>query len=368
MKTRKLAPLLALALCANLFSGCAVDNPVDVPVFPISAPASSSAINSTSSTIPTISSAPSSSFSSISPASSPIISSSEPTIISVPASSVKSEPAVISSVPESTYSESPVQPDPEPVYIYTSMLDNYRAKWGYNQLNSKQQKVYERLYTAAENCLSKEVAVQDLHARTDDISAAYWAFDYDNPQFLELGSGYQMKVLADDQTSVMSVLILFGRTRAEVSNSLFESFADDIILQAAEQPTDYDKLLYIHDRIVDNTVYTSSGELYEYEADGPLVYGKAVCEGYSKAFMYLAQSLGFECVCVIGTANGEDHMWNLVKLYDEWYNVDVTWDDPVRSDGENVLRHNYFLISDDEIGETHELDNLTPAPAAPYSY
>lgn len=266
-----------------------------------------------------------------------------------------------------TFSEPEID-DPPEIYTYDSLLENYRAKWGYNQLNAKQQKVYERLYKASEKRGGAEVNVQDLGVKTDDIDLAYWAFDYDNPQFLELGSGYQMKVLANNKTSVISVIILFGRTPAEVQNSLFEAFADDIIAEAAEQPTDYEKLLYIHDRIVDNTVYTDTGALYEREADGPLVYGKAVCEGYAKAFMYLAQSLGFDCVCVIGTANGEEHMWNKVKLYGEWYNVDATWDDPVRSDGTNVLRHNYFLISDYDISDTHETEEIIPVPSAQNTY
>lgn len=355
---RYIASALAAALFAVTLCGCA-DKAAELPLVPTS----SSAVKSTTSTTSTTSG----SSSAISSAST---STTEP-IVSVPSSSITSEPAVISTIPnssESTFSESPVLPDPEPVYFYTSLLDNYRAKWGYNQLNSKQKKVYERLYSASKSNSGAEVNVQDLGIHTDDVSRAYWAFDYDNPQFLELGSGYQMKVLANDQTSVVSVVILFGRTPAEVSNSLFKAFADDIISQANELTTDYDKLLYIHDRIVDNTVYTSNGELYEYEADGPLVYGKAVCEGYAKAFMYLAQSLGFDCVCVIGTANGEEHMWNLVKLYGMWYNVDVTWDDPLRSDGADVLRHDYFLISDYDIGETHEVEEIFTVPAAPNTY
>lgn len=363
---RFIASALAAALCVVTFSGCAVEKP-ELPLIPISTPASSSAVKSTTSTTSSSSANTSSASSSVPTTAS----TTEPPIGSVPASSITSEPAVISTIPnspESTFSESPSLPDPEPVYTYTSLLDNYRAKWGYNQLNTRQKKIYERLYTASESNSGSEVFVQDLNVHTSDVSTAFWAFDYDNPQFLELGSGFQMKVLANDQTSVISVLILFGRTPAEVSNSLFEDFADDIIQQAAEKPTDYDKLLYIHDRIVDNTVYSSNGELYEYEADGPLVYGKAVCEGYAKAFMYLAQSLGFECVCVIGTANGEEHMWNLVKLYGMWYNVDVTWDDPIRSDGADVLRHDYFLISDYEIGKTHEVEEIIALPEAPNTY
>lgn len=357
MKIRSIAAALAAVITAAVLSGCA-QKAVDVPVFPISAPtSSSSSSNSTTSSsrkFPTLfpsssSAASSTTFSTTTSTSTSTISSSE-------------EPFV----PVITTREPEIEP-PE-IYTYNSLLENYRAKWGYNQLNAKQQKVYERLYKAAESSSRAEVNVQDLGVKTDDVDIAYWAFDYDNPQFLELGSGYQMKVYADERTRPASVIILYGRTAAEVSQSLFEQFADDIIEKAAEKATDYEKLLYIHDRIVDNTVYTDNGERYNYEADGPLVYGKAVCEGYSKAFMYLAQSVGIDCVCVIGKANDEEHMWNLVKLYGEWYNVDVTWDDPVRSDGANVLRHNYFLVSDYDISDTHELEEIVPVPSAPNTY
>ena len=37
-------------------------------------------------------------------------------------------------------------------------------------------------------------------------------------------------------------------------------------------------------------------------------------------------------------------MWNYIKLDENWYGVDVTWDDPIVTGGlnKNVLRHTYF--------------------------
>lgn len=248
------------------------------------------------------------------------------------------------------------------------MLDNYRAKWAYNTLNARQQKVYERLYNAAEASSRADVSVEDLGVNTDDVNIAYWAFDYDNPQFLQLGSGYMIKAYENDKAHPVFVSIDYGRTAGQVSQASFERAANNIIAQASQMPTDYEKLLYIHDWLVNNTVYSFNGAQYDYEADGPLVYGRGVCEGYSKAFMYLAQSMGFECVCAVGSGKGVDHMWNKVKLYGEWYNVDVTWDDPIRSNGANSLRYDYFLISDYEISGDHRVDNFFPLPAAYNSY
>ena len=48
-----------------------------------------------------------------------------------------------------------------------------------------------------------------------------------------------------------------------------------------------------------------------------------VCEGYSKAFQYLCDLAGLDCISVSGTTNGP-HMWNVVTLNGKKYLVDVT--------------------------------------------
>ena len=39
-----------------------------------------------------------------------------------------------------------------------------------------------------------------------------------------------------------------------------------------------------------------------------------------------------------------EHVWNLVYLNDKWLNLDVTWDDPVTSNGTDMLMYDYYLI------------------------
>jgi len=310
----------------------------------------------TSSSVP----APNSSSSSVS---SPHSSSSVPSN-----SSTENTPS--STAPENTLSssEAPVQPsadepnDPEPVT--GSLISDYTRKWGYNQLNSVQQTAYARLYETANNNQSG-FDVTDLGLNTNDADIIYWAFDYDNAQFLTLGSGYTYKY-RDDGT-VVEIGIQYGRGAGEVPTDNFKSAAQSVISAAQQFGSDYDRLKYIHDWLVNNTTYTQNGSLSESEADGPVVYGKALCEGYSKAFMYMAQEMGYECVCIAGTSGGGPHMWNMVKLGGSWYHVDVTWDDPVSSSGP-ILRHNYFLVSDSTIRADHIIDNPFAVPSAPNDY
>ena len=210
-------------------------------------------------------------------------------------------------------------------------------------------------------------STEDLGVWDKDIYTAYWAFDYDNPQFLELGSGYSYEYI-QDTGQVINIKINYGRTSNDVPQGNFNEVTQSVIAQANALGGDYDKLKYVHDWIVNNTNYINQNTAYESEADGPVIYGKAICEGYSKAFMYFAQSLGYQCVCIIGTALGEEHMWNMVNIGGAWYNVDVTWDDPVMSDGSSIVRYNYFLVSDGVLSADHIAANPFEVPTAGQSY
>ena len=45
------------------------------------------------------------------------------------------------------------------------------------------------------------------------------------------------------------------------------------------------------------------------------------------------------------------HTWNCVFVDGSWRHLDLTWDDPVTSNGEDRLEYNFFLITDDELEE-----------------
>ena len=55
--------------------------------------------------------------------------------------------------------------------------------------------------------------------------------------------------------------------------------------------------------------------------------------------------------------NSENHIWNLVELDGKWYHLDVTWDDPIASDGKQYLIHNFFMISTEELLKLDRLEH-----------
>jgi len=125
--------------------------------------------------------------------------------------------------------------------------------------------------------------------------------------------------------------------------------------------TDYEKELAFHDFIIENIEYDTSFDINKgiprssSHALGALETGLAVCEGYAQLMMLLLNRAGIPCRIITGIADGEPHAWNIVLLDGDTYHVDVTWDDPVPTEGNDgkLFHKSYFNVTDAEIGKNH---------------
>ncbi|MBR1865451.1 MAG: hypothetical protein IJ801_02980 [Lachnospiraceae bacterium] len=142
----------------------------------------------------------------------------------------------------------------------------------------------------------------------------------------------------------------------ERAKELYEVIRQVMDTQITDGMTDYEKELTLHDYLVTHCTYSEnviqSPDSDIYRAYGALVNGDAVCNGYAEALKLLLDCAGVPSEFVTGTAGGVEHAWNLVKLGDEWYHMDATWDDPLPDGGEQVV-HPYFNVSDEVIGQSH---------------
>ncbi|GHU96694.1 hypothetical protein FACS1894208_11640 [Clostridia bacterium] len=122
--------------------------------------------------------------------------------------------------------------------------------------------------------------------------------------------------------------------------------------------TRYDKYLALHDWIVNNTIYdidTLTGGIYAGQSSWDvLINGRAVCNGYANAYKLLCDIAGLPNIFMLGKAGDVDHAWNVVACGGEWLYVDTTWDDPVTGDGSQILRHDYFMLTEDQISTNHK--------------
>lgn len=144
---------------------------------------------------------------------------------------------------------------------------------------------------------------------------------------------------------------------------------------------EYNTVHAVHDYLVCNVEYDfelydryggtgeNSAELaYEhaFHIDGALVERVAVCDGLAKAFDFLCAIEGIESARVTGLLGSAPHAWNKVKLFGNWYNVDITADTANYSlDGKmyKQLSHGYFLTSDRTVTEFKALPHSFSDPA-----
>lgn len=120
------------------------------------------------------------------------------------------------------------------------------------------------------------------------------------------------------------------------------------------------KIRTIHDYIINKTKYDNKkadaikngtplpDDYASQKAYGPLIEGMGICGGYSDAMSIFLWKLGIKNYKIASS----NHVWNLVNLNNKWYHLDLTWDDPVTSDGTDAIIDDFFLI------DTNTLQNL----------
>lgn len=118
--------------------------------------------------------------------------------------------------------------------------------------------------------------------------------------------------------------------------------------------SDEEKISVFHDYIVNNTVYDIAASETDPEenkssftAYGALINGSAVCQGYADAMAIFLDRFGIPNLKV----SSATHTWNLIYINGKWLHLDATWDDPVTSNGSQILLRDYYLVNTNKLLE-----------------
>lgn len=232
--------------------------------------------------------------------------------------------------------------------------DEILRPYSYNQLNEKQLYIYDAVITAVEQ-LKTDVAlstVMDISA--DDYCEVYQQIYNDEHALFYIDT--KMQYAMNTNTKKLASAVIFYKYSdekiAEMQKAVDAEVAK-VLDGVTDDMTEYDKVKYFHDYLASGVVYDESTENCR-DIYGVFVDKKAICGGYSKAFSYLCDKVGIETATVTGDADGEAHMWNMVKIDGEWYNIDITYAVTESALG-NYVRYDYFCVTDEMLADTRSV-------------
>ena len=247
------------------------------------------------------------------------------------------------------------------------LINNAKNFYYYSQMNEDEQSIYDAmLMCASDPTTSDNVAIArvTMDPNSEDFIpeflAVYFGMQYDHPELFWLyygpfGAGVECNMdvgwyTQPDSDGTYQIFFQIPEpfedfeARMEEFNDAVDTFMADIDLSQSDDQI----ALQIHDKLIDtvdynfqsltedngaqtNVAHTAYAALVKDLHDTPTC---AVCDGYAQAYTYLLQQAGIDATVIVGTAgdaeNEEDregHAWSAVKLDDEWYEVDSTWND-----------------------------------------
>lgn len=237
-------------------------------------------------------------------------------------------------------------------------------KHGYNSLQTEAQKaLYEgmenQIYTVREHKdndsrypLAK-ITLYGYQLEIIDIYTVLEAYSCDYPQVFWLSNWFSYEL--DTAESYVQLYSNFSPDEIEKCTGELDEKLNNVIGSVPADLTEFDRELFLHDFLVDNCTYSSDQELknddkYAYNIYGAMVKQNAVCEGYAQAMQYLLRCVGIESMIVNGISDDELHAWNAVKIENEWYHLDVTW-----NDNEEFPIYDYFNINTETLLLDHTI-------------
>lgn len=168
--------------------------------------------------------------------------------------------------------------------------------------------------------------------------------------------------ISDSGEITLKVFYLYDSEKIKEIDKKTDELLESLI---KDNMNDTKKIKTIHDYIINNTKYdiernlTGNSKYESFNAYGPLFQGYATCNGYTDLMAIFLTKMGFDNYKIATTPDeisysATGHIWNAVKVNDEWLHLDLTWDDPVSNDGKDYLFHTYFLKTTEEVKDADD--------------
>lgn len=246
----------------------------------------------------------------------------------------------------------------------------------YKNLDDVQKEIYAYIAKSVEN-LETDVKVKFSNSITteeiqDVTNMAIEAYRYDYPQVFYLDSSYEIKMTTYSSNTSLNITLSYTEnsiSEIKQKQTKIDQKVQKIINENIDSGmSDYDKELAIHDYLARSITYYKYSDINNipsemHNAYNAIINNEAVCDGISKAFQIIMDRLGIECITVSGSLEGVSHAWNIVKIKNKYYHVDITSDKYITKDeNHSGVIHAYFNINDERMSFTHYISSKYIVP------
>ena len=216
----------------------------------------------------------------------------------------------------------------------------------YQQLTDQQKAIYVQIYEVVTGKAEFTTFFQEVHLRDYTIAGHYF--------YLDMPLYFHTHYLTSNFVGYTAKEIVVNEEPEEGVLDELDKKADDIIATMPEGLSDYDKVKWIFDWVIDNTEYDLNAENNQ-DIRSVFMTGKSVCAGYARAFQFLCQKAGIEAGYISGAATNniqesDFHAWSFVKVDDKYYWVDPTWGDKYY-----YTDYSYMCITDEELFKSRNM-------------
>ncbi len=243
------------------------------------------------------------------------------------------ERITVTSKPEATRTETPT-PTPRPTENPEARLNGWYGteyRYYYHQLTDSEKQLFVRCYNAI---LDQKTSVDLTGFSEEAFSRVLYVLLHDCPELFFFDGHVTIWSLGSSMLTSVDLSYCMDKEERSRREGIIRGIISSLKSQT-ETRSEYEREKAVYRYILDHCEYLKN-EPYTVRADSALCDGLAQCEGYAKALSLLLRSLGVADVYV--HSDSVNHAWNMVKIQGNWYQCDVTWDDPVATSGSSSER------------------------------
>lgn len=236
-------------------------------------------------------------------------------------------------------------------------------RYYYHRFPEEKRRIYRAIYKGAKDRIPS-VLLQGT-VDMDTVMEVYSAVLLDNPmlyylsrkvEILQYSGAVCRTEIKMHYTLSRETIQDFDRRIEDGVNSLIEDLG-------LGKMRDRDAVKTLHDYLAAEMKYDS--EALRNRKKGRLISAhsvigffskqSAVCDGISCTAKLVLNALNIPCIVVAGSAEPEDgsgHAWNIVKIGDEAYHLDITWD--INMSTRDKICYDYYNIPDEAARRDHK--------------